>query len=146
MSRPTKHRIAMLLALGVIAISSEIKVLPGVLSPPSRAEQAKDWVRLHAAELPGTLDEISSYPTPLRREIFAALPADAKSSLWREQLRRVRHTRNGLTARQREFLERLDNTLTPELYAHHVLSILAQNHWQVHPTSQPCDGSSRHKS
>ncbi|GAB3419989.1 hypothetical protein GCM10027569_47680 [Flindersiella endophytica] len=67
---------------------------------------ARGWVRANADRLPHRYDDVVAHPVAYRRAIFEALPADVRSRLWVEHLRRYGADYPGLSAKQAGVLDR----------------------------------------
>lgn len=52
-------------------------------------QQRKAWVDAHSGNLPHEAQELAAFPAPYRRLIVARLPAETRSSVWKEHLTRV---------------------------------------------------------
>jgi len=79
------------------------------------SSRAEAWVGTHLQNLPNTLDELSAFPQIYRRRIFAKLPADVKSRLWRQQLSEyLQHQPS--TAAKREVLAKAIRELSPATF------------------------------
>jgi len=83
----------------------------------SSCGQAAAWVADHAGELPSTYDELAAYPPSLRRAIFAALPAETKSRLWREHLERWVEGHPGLEASAQAVIAEAMDLLASDMFA-----------------------------
>jgi hypothetical protein len=67
-------------------LSTSVLASAGPVPDPPACVRAAAWVRAHRGELPATLAALSRHPIPYRRAIYAALPSEARASLWREHL------------------------------------------------------------
>ena len=97
-----------LLALAVVGFVGE-RIIAGDLDRPD------DWVEAHASALPSTYDELAAYPRGYRRAIMRVLSPEAKSELWREQLRRFVRSGN-LNQAQRHFVDKAYTLLAPSTF------------------------------
>lgn len=78
--------------------------------------QAARWVEAHADQLPSTYEEITAYPVAHRRAIFAALPAPAKSQVWRQHLDRWTESHPDLSADQSALIKEARAFLDSDLF------------------------------
>lgn len=99
-----RGRIAVLLGLAAVAIPAEALLLPDVLDRRPLCVRAEEWVEAHKGALPQFYDQVVSYPMAHRRAIFGNLTPEARSALWRENLRRFAIGRE-LTAEQQGYLD-----------------------------------------
>ncbi len=101
-----------------------IALLLGTVAMPAAAEElapgcvaAHAWVQANADRLPMTYEDIAGYPMTYRRAIFAAVPADAQSRLWRAHLARYLELHPELDAAGRAMVDEAVELTAPELFA-----------------------------
>ena len=61
----------------------------GSCGSPMQREAIRAWIESHAAELPHTLAELTTYPMIFRRVVARALPLEQRVAVWREHLETV---------------------------------------------------------
>lgn len=88
--------------------------LPETVAAQSECQQAQAWVAQRGGDLPATLAEVGSFPVAYQHAIFAALPAQAKVTLWHARLDQV--ASQPLTPRQRALVDQARTIVTPEIY------------------------------
>ena len=97
-------RVTLLLLGALLFIPLEALLLPDVLDTRAACVRAKEWLAAHQHKLPTFYDQLISYPMGHRRAIFGNLSAEARASLWREQLSRFQE-RLQPSSEQFEFVE-----------------------------------------
>ncbi|MFI0449710.1 bacteriocin fulvocin C-related protein [Actinomadura sp. 6N118] len=91
-----------------------VAVAGGVLlgKTPAFAQEsqtsAKAWVTANRDRLPQTYQAFGEYQIHFRREIFRALPAPTRASLWREHIKNYRDTHRSLTGAQDQALKHVE--------------------------------------
>lgn len=112
-----KHSTVLGVALAIVSAST-LAALAGVVDTRPACNRAFEWVHAHRQDLPRTLDQIATFPTGYRIQIFTALSPDEKAALWREQMERAL-LRDDLNEAQRVFIREHIRFITPEFYAEH---------------------------
>ncbi|HEX6903000.1 MAG TPA: bacteriocin fulvocin C-related protein [Thermoanaerobaculia bacterium] len=106
------RRTALLLSLGIVL------ALPGsAFAQRICRSEAHEWAAANRGNLPQTYEELSVMPLAYRRAAYAALPAAAKSRIWRTQLERVLEMETELTPAQKALLLEAVQLATPDTFA-----------------------------
>jgi hypothetical protein len=108
------RHVRLLIGVGIVLTGLFVFALVADRSPIG--VRATAWAASHAASLPQTLEELAAYPPDYRREILKALPPEAKSALWRAQLRKFAADRPTLTAEQVAFVNYAIDVASPESF------------------------------
>jgi len=101
----------------VLLLTLPASALPDLLDGRPACKKVSDWVVAHAAALPRTLSELSSYPIEYRRVIFDHLTVEQKVKAWRDHLETFMEPGAGLSAVQKAFLEAMRAKLGPATFA-----------------------------
>ncbi|MCP3104283.1 bacteriocin fulvocin C-related protein [Myxococcus sp. K15C18031901] len=79
--------------------------------------EAEAWVRANTNQLPTTYNDFSQHSMAYRKAIFAALPPEARSALWRQHFEHYLAAHPGLDEAQTEFIQELIALAAPSLFA-----------------------------
>ncbi len=90
------------------------------LAPESLPQHAsckvtQSWVTANRGHLPTQYDDLVRYPVPYRRDIYAALPEEIQSQLWREHLNRYLRAHPNLSQEQSALVQRVITAASPDL-------------------------------
>ncbi|HXG88750.1 MAG TPA: bacteriocin fulvocin C-related protein [Vicinamibacterales bacterium] len=107
--------------------------MAGVIADARPAcERAVEFVRVHASQLPTTLDGIRAFPPSFRPYLFERLTDDQKSEFWRTHLSRyVGQHRNTLSGAQLQYLEESYAYLEPTVFANVEQERSNRNHFKM---------------
>ncbi|WP_426747406.1 bacteriocin fulvocin C-related protein [Myxococcus faecalis] len=107
---PKSFTIALAIALGWVVLLS-----PKHANAQECAE-AEAWVKAHAGRLPSDYEDFSRHSMAYRKAIFAALPPETQSSLWRQHFEHYLESHPKLSESQVEFIQELIELSAPSLF------------------------------
>jgi hypothetical protein len=105
----------------VTTVNNAHRTVEGIVSGscgwfPLPYEEIVAWVESHADELPGTLADLSAFPTAFRRVIVNHVSPERRTMFWQDHLRTFLAPDSGLSQEQRAFVDEAIEQL-PDIFA-----------------------------